>query len=286
MEKKKGKKSLLKKLSYHYRILVIDDDSYENKLSFKLNRLNVFVGTFIFAMLLIVGTSLLIAFTPIKTYIPGYTAPELRKNALLLKLKTDSLKMVVNQNDYYLQQLQKVLRNEISVENFEKTIHQKKLILDTLNLAPSKEDSLLRKEVADREKFNINQRKSHLVYNFVAPAKGVITNTFNQKRKHFAVDIALENNTPIKAIADGVVIFSDWTQSTGQVIIIEHNNNVISTYKHNNKLLRKTGDKITQGEVIALSGNSGQKTSGPHLHFELWIKGYPINPTDFINFNK
>ncbi len=286
MEKKKKKKSFLKKLSYHYRILVIDDDSYENKLSFRLNRLNVFVSTFIFAMLLIVGTTLLIAFTPIKKYIPGYTAPELRKNALMLKLKTDSLKVAINQNDYFLQQLQKVLRNEVSVEDFKKTIHQQIIKPDTLNLAPGKEDSLLRKEVADREKFNINQRKSHLVYNFVPPTKGDITNPFDQKRKHFAVDIALAENTPIKAIADGVVVFSDWSQNTGQVIIIEHNNNVISIYKHNNKLLRKTGDKVSQGEVIALSGNSGEKTSGPHLHFELWIKGYPVNPTDFINFKK
>lgn len=277
-------KGFLKKLTYHYRILIINDDTYEEKLSFKLNRLNVFVVTGLFAFFLIILTTVLIAFTPIKTYIPGYTAPGLRKEAVRLHLKTDSLEKALLMNTYFLNQLKKVLNNEITMEEFNKTYNAKKFNPDTLKLAPNKVDSLLRKEVAEREQFKVNRQKNTLTYNFMPPVKGIVVNAFNPDKHHYAVDIALKKGVPVKSIAKGRVIFADWSPDTGNTIIVKHPNDVISIYKHNQKLLRRTGDIVQQGEVIALSGNTGEKTTGPHLHFELWIKDIPVDPVDFINF--
>lgn len=284
-DKKKKSNSLLKKLTYHYRILIINDDTYEEKFSFRLNRLNVFVFTGIFAFFLIGLTTFLIAFTPIKTYIPGYNGERgLRKKAIQLQLKTDSLQKALLVNTYYLNQLRKVLNNEITMEEFEKSYQSKNFNPDTLKLAPSKMDSMLRKEVAERERFKINHQKNTLSYDFTPPVKGIVVNKFDSERKHYAVDIALKKGTPVKSIAKGRVIFADWSPDTGNTIIIKHPDNVISIYKHNQKLLRKTSDIVSQGEVIALSGNTGEKTTGPHLHFELWIKDTPVDPIDFINF--
>ncbi len=277
-------KSFLKKLTYHYRILIINDDTYEEKLSFKLNRLNVFVFTGLFAFFLIVLTTVLIAFTPIKTYIPGYTAPGLRKEAVRLHLKTDSLEKALLMNTYFLNQLKKVLNNEITMDEFNKTYKIKKFNPDTLKLAPNKIDSMLRKEVAERERFKVNHQKNTLTYNFISPVKGIVVNGFDADKHHYAVDIALKKGLPVKSIAKGRVIFADWSPDTGNTIIVKHPNDVISIYKHNQKLLRQTGDLVQQGEVIALSGNTGEKTTGPHLHFELWIKDIPVDPVDFINF--
>ncbi len=284
-DKKKKTNNFFKKLTYHYRILIINDDTYEEKVSFRLNRLNVFVFTGIFAFFLIIITTLIIAFTPLKTYIPGYNnTPDFRKKAVRLQLKTDSLEKALLVNTYYLNQLRKVLNNEITMEEFEKTYQSNNINPDTLKLAPGKMDSMLRKEVAERERFKINRQNNKLTYGFTAPVKGIIVNNFDAKRQHYAIDIALKKGTPVKSIAKGRVIFADWSPDTGNTIIVKHPDNVISIYKHNQKLLRHIGDIVQQGEVIALSGNTGEKTTGPHLHFELWINDIPVNPIDFINF--
>ncbi len=284
MEKQQQKKSLLKKLTYHYRILIINDDTYDEKLSFKLNRLNVFVFTAIFALLLIIGTSVLIAFTPIKTYIPGYTAPGLRKKVHRLALENDSIQKEFMYQKAFVDNLRKVLNNEISIDQLNQSIKEKSFLPDTLQLQPGKADSLLRKKVAEREKFQVNQVKNKLSYDFINPVKGIVVNGFDPKKEHYGVDISIDKGTPVKSIADGVVIFADYSSATGYTIIVKHSDNITSVYKHNAKLLRKTGDRVKKGEAIATSGNTGEKTTGPHLHFELWIKEFPVNPTDFISF--
>ncbi len=285
MAKKKIKKNkIVEKLTNHYRLLIINEDTYEEKFNVRLNRLNVYLWVSITALLLIIGTSVLIAFTPLRTYIPGYTVPGLKKNVIRLKTKTDSLEQQLKINNYYLTQLQRVFRNEISAEEFEKEYKKRIINPDTLKLNPGKVDSLLRKEVEQREKFTAGRITKATGLNLINPVKGKITNPYNAKKNHYAVDIALKNNTPVKAIADGRILFSDWTRSGGNTIILKSSDNIISIYKHNNKLLRKEGDVVKQGEVIALSGNTGEKTSGPHLHFELWVNGYPVNPAEYFNF--
>ena len=283
-KKSKDKKSLFQKLKTHYRILVINDDTYEEKLSFRLNRLNVYVTTAIFALILIIGTTILIAFTPIRTYIPGYTAPGLRKNVIRLQRRADSLEDALKLNSNYLNQLKKVLNNEITIEEFNENYTKKEFNPDTLKLHPGKVDSMLRKEVENRERFQVNRQKHTLAYNFVNPVKGVVVNGFDAGKEHYGIDIALKKETPVKSIADGRVIFAGWSSDTGNTIIVNHPNDIISIYKHNQKLLRKTGDMVQAGEVIALSGNSGENTTGPHLHFEVWIKDTPVNPLDFLSF--
>jgi murein DD-endopeptidase MepM/ murein hydrolase activator NlpD len=226
----------------------------------------------------------LIAFTPLRTYIPGYTAPGLRKNAVRLQLRADSLEKALMLNTYYLNELKKVLNNEITFEEFNKKYSQKEFNPDTLKLHPGKVDSLLREEVANRERFQVQQQNNHLAYNFVNPVKGVVVNGFNPEKEHYGIDIALKTETPVKSIAEGRVIFAGWSSDTGNTIIINHPNDIISVYKHNKKLLRKTGDWVQAGEVVALSGNSGEQTTGPHLHFELWMKDTPVDPLDFLSF--
>ncbi len=284
MSTKKEKKKFIKKLTDHYRLLIINEDTYEEKLNFKLNRLNVYVWFSLISLILIALTVVLISFTSLRTYIPGYSLPGLKKDLVKLKLKTDSLGYQLKIRDFYISEFKKVLNNEITIEEFEKNYQSQIINPDTLNLAPSKKDSLLRKEVEKREKFSTPGNNINKSYHFISPVKGQITNHFNARKKHYATDIAIKQNTPVKSIANGSIIFADWSKEGGNTIIVKHNNNIISIYKHNKKLLRKEGDLVKQGEVIALSGNSGEKTTGPHLHFELWIKGYPVNPENYIIF--
>ncbi len=284
-EKKNKKNKLVQKLTNHYRLLIINEDTYEEKFNVRLNRLNVYLLVSITSLLLIIGTTVLIAFTPLRTYIPGYTVPGLKKNMVRLKIKTDSLEKQLKINNYFVKRLQMVLRNEITAEEFEKEYNKRIINPDTLKLNPGKVDSLLRKEVEEREKFSTANSKKATGLDLINPVKGKITNPYNAKTKHFAIDLALKSNSPVKAVADGRVVFADWTKSGGNTIIIKSPQNIISVYKHNNKLLRSEGDVVKQGEVIALSGNTGEKTSGPHLHFELWINGYPVDPADYFSFN-
>ncbi len=285
--KNQKKSKFIKKLTDHYRLLIINDDTYEEKLNFRLNRLNVYVWTLLIVLFLIILTTVLIAFTPLRTYIPGYTVPGLKKKVISLKIKTDSLETTLKTNQYYLNQLKKVLNNEISIEEFERNYKKRSVVNpDTLDLSPGKMDSLLRKEVAEREKYSITGKYNKKLFNFINPVTGNITNTFDFQKKHFAVDIGLKQNTPVKSITNGIVLFSDWTKDAGYSIIIQHPGNIISIYKHNKKLLRKTGDIVKQGEVIAISGNTGEKSNGPHLHFELWMNGHPVNPQNYLSFKK
>ena len=154
-----------------------------------------------------------------------------------------------------------------------------------MTILPNHEDSILRKYVDDEDKFNLT--KNELVIEnkmFFTPIKGEITQGFNFEENHFAIDIAADIGTPVKAVLDGKILFSEWSVDTGHVIIIDHGDNVISVYKHNSKTLKEQNDFVQTGEVIAYSGNQGNLSSGPHLHFELWKNGTPINPEPLLNF--
>ena len=153
------------------------------------------------------------------------------------------------------------------------------------DLIPTKEDSLLRNIVDKEDKYNIFESSitnSNLV--LFPPVNGTISEGYNVKEKHYAVDIVVPKDTPVKATADGTVIFAEWTAETGYVIILEHSNELISVYKHNSSLTKQQGDLVKAGEVIAMAGNTGEFTTGPHVHFELWSRGYPVNPANFIDF--
>jgi len=283
----KKSKKIKKKLLHRYRLVILNDDTFEERLSLNLTRLNVFVLGTISAILLIVFTTILIAFTPLKEYIPGYSSTTLKKKAVQLSFKTDSLQRVIDLNDKYFTSIKKVLQGEVSTVQFNKDsiIQAAKLEASQVDLSPIREDSLLRQKVDKEDKYNLFETaKSRANFVLFPPANGTISENYNSKTRHYAVDIVLANETPIKATADGTVIFAEWTAQTGYVIILEHSYGLISVYKHNASLNKSQGDLVKAGEVIAASGNTGDLTTGPHLHFELWSDGYSVNPTNFIDF--
>lgn len=285
--KSKKEKRITKKLLHKYRLVILNEDTFEERLSFKLTRLNVFVLFALSSILLITATTFLIAFTPLKEYIPGYSSTALKKKATILNHKTDSLEKVIAVNERYFSSIKKVLHGELSSMDFNRDsiIEAAKLDVSEIDLAPTKEDSLLREKVDKEDKYNLfESATSNASFVLFPPVNGTITENYNVKEKHYAVDVVVAKNTPIKATADGTVIFAEWTTKTGYVIIIEHSHGLISVYKHNASLTKEQGGLVKAGEVIAMSGNTGELTTGPHLHFELWSDGYPINPTNFIDF--
>lgn len=286
-KKAKNKNKLREKLTSKYRLVVINEDTFEERFTFKLNRLNVFVFGGFFSILIIVLTSTLIAFTPIKQYIPGYSSTKLKKKATKLVYKTDSLEQIVKLNEVYIDRVKQLLVGKISEVSFNKDsiLEVMKYDKDSFNLNPSSEDLAFRKEIEAEDRFSLFNpavKKAEVV--FSAPAEGTLVDAYNPIKKHYAVDLALETGEPVKSVADGTVIFTAWTAQTGHVIIIEHAQGFISVYKHNSTIHKQQGDIVKGGEVIATSGNTGELTTGPHLHFELWNSGYAVNPEDYIDF--
>lgn len=286
-KKPKNKGKLTQKLTDKYRLVVLNENTFEERFSLKLSRLNVFVLGGLLAFLLILITTFIITFTPVKEYIPGYSSTNLKIKATKLAFETDSLKRKLDLLNAYTKALQPILKGEIKGDFLDtiKNESQKFIIKDSL-LKASKEDSLFREKIESRDRFPIqNNNEANLEIIFFAPVKGSISQSFDAKTKHLAVDIAASKNTPVKATAEGTVIFSGWTTETGYVIILKHGYNYVSVYKHNGILLKQQGDFVKSGEVIASVGSTGELTTGPHLHFELWSNGYAINPTNFIDFN-
>ena len=285
-KKEKKKKLLKKKLLHKYRLVVLNEDTFEERYAIKLNRLNVFVLVTLSSILLVGFTTILIAYTPLREYIPGYSSTSLKKKATELTYKADSLQQQLSYNDRYYASIKKVLTGDVSSSEFNRdSIIEAAKAKDIEAVFPNKEDSLLRVKADKEDKYNLFDSETNSS-NFVLfpPVNGTISEGYNLEEKHFAVDVVIPETTPVKSTADGIVIFAEWTMSTGYVIIVEHSNELISIYKHNGSITKAQGDLVKAGEVIALSGNTGELSTGPHLHFELWSKGYPIDPTNFIDF--
>jgi len=285
--KKINKKKLQKKLLHKYRLVVLNEDTFEERFAVKLTRLNVFFLSSLAAIILVILTTLLIVFTPLREYIPGYSSTALQKQALDLDSKTDSLLKSINMNDAYINSLKSVLRGEVSavVINKDSIFKAAQADTDVLELNPSKADSLLREKVRNEDKYNLFESATSVKdFVFFPPVNGSISSGFEPNEKHFAVDIVVPTNTPVKATSDGRVLFASWTSDAGYVIIIDHGDELVSVYKHNSSLTKSQGDFVRSREVIAISGASGELSTGPHLHFELWSNGTPLNPTNFIDF--
>lgn len=286
-EMEKSKKDKIKeKLTFKYRFVVLNEDTFEERFSFKLNRLNAFVFGGIFSVLLIGLTILFITLTPLKEYIQGYSSSELQKETTNLVYKVDSLNQMLSVNDMYIENIQQVLKGEIKRVTFNKDSVLRQFQIDEIDFAPSSIDSAFRQEVEQMDRFSVFQqakRSTDIV--FSSPIKGQITQQYDDQERHFAVDIAVDKDTPVKAVADGTVIFKGFTADTGYVIIIEHGQGFTSVYKHNASIYKEQGALVKTGEVIASAGSTGDFSSGTHLHFELWNDGYPVNPINYINFD-
>jgi len=281
------------KLRTKYRLVFMVDDTLEERLTFRLSRLNVFVALGTLTIVLIFLTSILIAFTPLREYIPGYTNVGLQKKLYQLQLKTDSIEKDLTRRDKFIQNLRDVINGKDLTEDI--PINRDTLKhYGEIRIKRSAEDSLLRVDIENQGKYNLykiesfetagRKRSSIGRLLFFTPLKGIITNDYNPTTKHFGVDIVSKENEAIKAVLDGTVIFTNWTLETGYVVAIQHSENIVSIYKHNSAILKKVGDVVKAGDPVAIIGQTGELATGPHLHFELWNEGSPVNPKDYISF--
>ncbi|MCK8523346.1 M23 family metallopeptidase [Aquimarina sp. D1M17] len=286
-KKKKEQKRITKKLLNKYRLVILNEDTFEERISFKLNRLNVFVLVTITSIVLVAGTTFLIAFTPLREYIPGYSSTSLNLKATQLVATADSLESRIHINQQYYKSIKKVLTGDVKTVEFDidSAVQSQKIDPAEIDLSPSDRDIKLREEVSKEDKYSLfESEKASLDFSLFAPVKGNITSKYDVTEKHYGVDIAVPKDTPIQAAASGIVIFSEWTAETGYVIILKHGNGLITVYKHNASLTKQQGEQVKAGEVIAAAGSTGELSTGPHLHFELWRDGYPTDPTNFIDF--
>lgn len=284
---------LLNRLRDKYRLVILNEETFEEKLSFRLSRLNVFVVLGLLSMLLVFITSYIIAFTPLREYIPGYTDVAMQRRIYELQMRSDSIQRSLQNNELYLQNLRMVLGADSTaiLKNATPDTTGRKKYTDIFD-KKSPEDSLLRVDYENQSKYNLfysdaasdKSTSNSRNYTFFTPVKGIVSSKYNPLLKHFGIDIVANSNEAIKAVQGGTVIFSGWTVETGNVIIISHPGNIVSVYKHNSVLLKKEGSVVRAGETIAIIGESGELSTGPHLHFELWINGNPVNPSDFIIF--
>ena len=286
-EKRLKRKIIKKKLFTKNRLVILNEDTFEEVFSLRLTLMNVFVVATIGALLIIFVTTYIIAFTPLREFIPGYASTQLKKEATELALKSDSLLNSFKKNETYIQSIKKVLMNDLEYAKFNKdsitaSSHEP---ANENDLKPTKADLKLRAEVAREDKYAaIETVKPKARTVLLAPVQGMITKKFNPKNNHYAVDISYLKNTSIKAILNGIVIFADWTPTTKNVIIIRHSNGFISVYKNMASILVSLNDIVKKGEVIALAGSQEKQLKKTHLHFELYKDGYSVDPSIYIKF--
>jgi murein DD-endopeptidase MepM/ murein hydrolase activator NlpD len=290
MAEQKEKRKLIRRLKSHFRLVVLNEDTLEEKASFKLRPLNVFVTVGLTVILLIVLTTILIAFTGLREYIPGYADVRMKRQMYSLIMKADSLQVALNRRELYLQNIKDIINGQAGQEPKDKRPEQNTPSkFDTIkSLKKSPEDAALRSEIENTDNYSLgitNEAATGISsFLFFPPIKGTVTNRYNTNAKHYGIDVVGKPNEAIKATLDGTVLLANFTSETGWTIGIQHGNNLFSLYKHNSALLKKVGDYVKAGDPIAIIGNSGELTTGSHLHFELWYNGSAIDPQKYISF--
>jgi len=277
-----------------YRLVILNDETFEETVSWRLSRLNVFITIGILAIVLIVLTIFLIAFTPLREYIPGYADVTLSRRVNYLLMKTDSLEVEARQKNIYIENINRIIEGREVLDDSTSLLQASKGIdYENIDYTHSPEDSMLRSEYENGTSYDLYYNESEELsrvnpartnFTFFNPLKGIITSEFDLSLNHYGIDIVSKENDAVKATLDGTVLFADWTVETGHVISIQHRDNYISVYKHNSVLLKKAGNFVKAGEPVAIVGESGELTTGAHLHFELWYNGTPVNPLEYIAF--
>lgn len=296
-------RTLMEKMRDKYRLVIMNDDTFEEVTSLKLTPLSVYVAVSSLVVATAIGVTLLIIYTPLKRYIPGYGDFTRDSEIAELTTKVNSLESEIEAHRRYNDNLRKILTGDLADMSREAAEKQGQPAnpADTMptDVERIPEDENLRAAVATNTFLNdpsaatpaatlvaLGPREVPLEQMFfMPPVSGTTTAGFNPEKNHFGLDVAAPRNTAVKAAADGVVISAGYTVETGYSIAIQHPNNVVTLYKHNSVLLKQEGSAVKAGEAIAIIGNSGESSSGPHLHFELWYKGRPVNAGDYINFN-
>ena len=298
LKKPKLRNVSLKKLNRRYDFLMRHDESKKEILGFKLNLLNLVLVIIGIALLLIIITTFIIAFTPLREYIPGYTDTNLNREVYLLSLRADSLEKEMQKKDVYFDNLKKIVEGydfaaDSALASLSIYEPLPKGVTDTITLKKSVQDSILRAEYEAQNQYNLfgedylpPAKPSSLVKNFFVPLNGTILNAFNAEKGHLGVDISSDRDQVINATLEGTVVFSTWSINNGYCIGIQHSDGYFSVYKHNATLLKKEGDYVKAGEAIAILGKSGESEEYEHLHFELWHNGIAVNPADYMTINQ
>ncbi len=284
----KSPRKLFQKLIHKYRVVLLNEDTFEEVGNMRLTRLNLIALVGVILFLLIAITYILIAFTSIRELIPGYPDAAMRQHIRSNAMKVDSLEKEQSVRDLYFDNLNRIISGEAP----ELYMNDTSGMVDAhaINFRRSNNDSLLRRQVEAEEQFRLSvlddaEGSRNLTdMHFFTPVQGIITGVFSPADGHFGVDLVAEPDEVVKAALDGTVTMSTWTLETGYVIQIQHNYELMTSYKHNASLFKTVGEKVAAGDAIAIVGNSGELTTGPHLHFELWHDGVPLDPTDYIVF--
>lgn len=285
---KKIKLNFKNNLNDKFRLIIYNDETFQEVWYLRLTKINFIILFISLVILLSAGIFSLVAFTSIREMIPGYPDDNIRRTILMNALRLDSLEEEIRIRDVYFRNLNAIIAGNEPIDLMPSVDSMKDY--GEIDFSKSIEDSILRVQIEEEEQYNLSviedprQPQGLARIHFFAPIKGHVTNSFSAYENHYGTDIVAGPNEVVKAVLDGTVILASWTVETGYVIQIQHSNNLISVYKHNAELLKKTGNIVKAGDAIAIIGNSGELTTGPHLHFELWLNGTPIDPEEFIVF--
>lgn len=278
------------KLTKKYRFAIMEDESHKNLFGFRANRLSVIIGSIASFLIILTLVLVLIAYTPIRQLIPGYPSAESKRAAIQNAAKVDSLERELSLWSIQLTNIQRIVTGNEPL-NIDSLTKDNSSLYNKNNYGSlyTKDDSLLRDEIMKQEQFNLSTLNNIKIEQiegllFFPPVKGVVTEPYNKAIGHPYIDVASTKGSIVSSVLDGTIISAGWTDDAGYAIQIQHSNDLVSIYKHNSKLLKKTGDKVTAGTPISLVGDTGSLSTGPHLHFELWHKGEPIDPSKYINF--
>ena len=283
---KNKRKAFWKNVKFKYKLTITNENTLEEIVGIHVSKLNGVSVLLSAVTIIFLIASLIIAFTPLRNYLPGYMNTEVREQIVQNALRADSLQQMLDRQRMYVMNIQDIVRGTIKVDS----IHS----IDSLTVVRSEElmertqaEDDFRKQYEETERYNlttIDNAPAVTGLIFFRPTRGMISSGFDANKKHFGIDIAASPNESVLATLDGTVIMATYTADTGYVIQVQHNQNLVSVYKHCGSLLKKVGDTVKAGEAIALVGNTGGKTTGPHLHFEIWNKGRALDPTKYIVF--
>lgn len=281
---KNRRKIFWRNFKFKYKLTITNENTLEEVIGLHVSKLNG-VSVLLFAVTVIfLIAATIIAFTPLRNYLPGYMNSEVRELVVNNALRVDSLQQLLNRQNLYIMNIQDIFSGKVNAD----TVNS----IDSLTMIRSEElmvrteaEEKFRKQYEESERYNLTTMDNAPVITglvFYRPTRGMISSGFDANKKHFGIDIAANPNESVLATLDGTVILSTYTAETGYVIQVQHAQNIVSVYKHCGSLLKKEGDVVKGGEAIALVGNTGEKTTGPHLHFELWSKGRALDPSKYI----
>lgn len=282
-----NKLSFWKRIRFKYKLSFINENTLEEVWSFRFSQLSVFISLGVFAFSLVAFTAFIIIMTPIRNYLPGYLDVEVRKEIVQNALRADSLERMIEIQNLYLKNVTGIISGTIELDSIREIDSLARVDAD-FEIPRSPEEEEYVKNFEQEEKYNLTVLNTNPLpmdgLFFYKPVNGVISSHYQADIHHFGVDIAAASKESVLATLDGTVMYAGYDPNQGNVIQLQHKNGFVSVYKHNELLLKEPGEHVVAGEAIALVGNTGKLSTGPHLHFELWYNGKPVNPEDFIVF--